>query len=190
MGHLIRELFSPPYYPALSGIGWTIFMLLLLAFSKRRGKKVVEVKPKDPDVQFLESALEEDSPRKPNPNYSYAEFRRDLFDRGLTFDEIYEKCGGVFPKEPEEGQFGPQGHQGYAHHGLDGVDVYPPMGMQGAQGSQGYQGPDGGRDQSPRMKELQDWFKDQAKVTGVGQIVPPPPNPYPIIHKIYIRGRR
>lgn len=173
-----------------------VFVLVLLGVIVAAAKilKFLFGKKQRPEVKMvhlaadylgkaLDKALEEDVPRKPNPNYSYAEFRKDLFDRGLTFDEIYEKSGGIFPKKPEEGQFGPQGHQGPMTLGADGGGP-----CDGANGYQGFQGPDG---RCPdRMSELQLWFSEQGKKVHTGQVVPPPPNPYPIIHKIYIRGRR
>lgn len=167
-------------------------------FSKSKGK----APDKSPEIQFLEDALEgpEEPERKPNPNYSYAEFQRDVGDGKVTFDEIYEKCGGVFPRKPEDPPSsevqGFQGYQGYqasidCYYGPPGIPGEAPR---GASGMQGFQAPDGGSDgpegRCPeRMKELQEWFKERGKTSPVKGIVPPPPNPYPVIHKIYLRRR-
>lgn len=162
---------------------------LMKAWVASRRKPV----PPNPDVQFLEGALDEDAPRKPNPNYSYAEFQRDLHDKGLTFDEIYEKCGGVFPKKPDENY--PQGFQGpqgfidfsqYGRSGFSGFSGYPsPSGHSGYPGS-GYSG----YPPSDRTMELQIWFKKQGERVPIKGVVPPPPAPHTIIHKIFTRGRR
>lgn len=119
--------------------------------------------PSNPDVQFLEGALDEDAPRKPNPGYSYADFQRDLHDEKLTFDEIYEKCGGVLPQKPKEPETKPEEKK---------------------------EGGPGAKSEDPdRLAQLNAWFKETGKNCVQG-LVPPPPNPYPVIHKIYIRGRR
>jgi hypothetical protein len=165
----------------LISIGIYAIGKLMKAWVVSRRKAVL----RNPDIQFLEGALDDDAPRKGNPNYSYAEFQRDLHDKGLTFEEIYEKCGGVFPKKPEQGLYGPQGYQGP----METPEHRPGLhGPSGAPGFQGFQGADG---RCPdRMSELQVWFKERGKTSHVGGLVPPPPNPYPIVHKIYIRGRR
>jgi hypothetical protein len=184
-----KFLTSPPIYPLYVGIAAGAVAILgakITAYmEKQRLKRREEERSKDPEVLFLDSALDDDPVRKPNPNYSYAEFQRDLHDKGLTFEEIYEKCGGVFPKKPEQGLYGPQGYQGP----METPEHRPGLhGPSGAPGFQGFQGADG---RCPdRMSELQVWFKERGKTSHVGGLVPPPPNPYPIVNKIYIRGRR
>jgi len=163
MANMIRELFSPPFYPGVIGIGWIIFMLLVISFPNRRKKKTEQAKEKDPAVKFLESALDEDAPRKPVPDYTYADFKRDLYDRGLTFNEIYEKCGGVFPKKPE----GKEAE----------IETAKP------------EGPGSKSDDPERLAKLQAWFQETGKERLKG-LVRPPPNPYPVVYKIYTRGRR
>jgi hypothetical protein len=118
---------------------------------------------KPPGVKFLEEAMEDDAPRKPVPGYTYADFKRDLYDRGLTFNEIYEKCGGVFPKKPE---------------GKEAETEAPKP-----------EGPGSKSDDPERLAKLQAWFQETGKERLKG-LVRPPPNPYPIVYKIYTRGRR
>jgi hypothetical protein len=135
-------------------------------------------------IKDLEKALEEDAPRKPNPNYSYEEFQRDLYDKGLTFNEIYEKCGGVFPQKPPPPPPTPPPVLPMSIHEIQGQNA----GEDGGDGSQGPQGPDG---RCPdRMTQLQQWFVQRGNESKIGHTVKPPPNPYPVVHKIYIRGRR
>lgn len=119
---------------------------------------------KNPGIKFLEEAMADDAPRKPVPGYTYADFKRDLYDRGLTFNEIYEKCGGVFPQKPEGKE--PEAKE----------EPKP-------------EGPGSKSDDPERLAKLQAWFQDTGKERLKG-LVRPPPNPYPVIHKIYIRGRR
>lgn len=116
---------------------------------------------KSHDLKFLEAAFDEDEPRKPLPGYTYADFRRDLYDRGLTFNEIYEKCGGVFPKKPEGKE----------------PDAAKP------------EGPGSKSDDPDRLAKLEAWFQETGKGRVKG-LVRPPPNPYPVVYKIYTRGRR
>jgi hypothetical protein len=166
-------------------------------------KKPAAPAVKNPEVQFLEAALDDDVPRKPNAQYSYAEFRRDLLDGKVTFDEIYERSGGVFPTKPEDplpgtiqGYYGPQGMQGFQAPVNDWPrqQYYGPPGLQGFQGAQGENG--GGGLKGPdcrcpdRMKELQDWFKARTEDSSPMKVVPPPPAPHTVIHKIFTRGRR
>lgn len=137
-------------------------------------------------IEGLEKALEEDAPRKPNPNYSYEEFQRDLHDKGLTFEEIYEKCGGVFPQKPPPPPPPVPPVLPMSIHEIQGQNGEP--GFEGIKGADGPKGADG---RCPdRMTQLQQWFEQRGKDSKVGRVVPPPPNPYPIIHKIYMRGRR
>lgn len=142
---------------------------LMKAYVTSRKKPI----QKDPDVQFLEGALDDDAPRKGNADYTYAEFQRDLHDKGLTFEEIYEKCGGVFPKKPEPSTL----HHSEGGHLLKGQD-----------GGQSPNGPDG--QCSDRTKELQMWFEERGKSSPLKKLVSPPPAPHTVIHKIYTRGRR
>ena len=164
------------------GVIFSTAKILKVFFAKKEAAK-----PKDPDVEFLEGALDDpDAPRKPNPNYSYAEFQRDLHDKGLTFEEIYEKCGGVFPQKPPPSPPPVPPILPMSIHEIQGQNGEP--GFEGIKGADGPQGPDG---RCPdRMTQLQQWFEQRGKDSKVGRVVPPPPNPYPIIHKIYIRGRR
>lgn len=143
------------------------------------------------DVQFLEEALDEEAPRKGNPYYTYAEFQEDLHNKGLTFEEIYEKCGGVFPKKPDEHSSLPgfQGHQGFTDFSQFGRSGF--SGHSGYPGCSGYPIPPGGdRKYSDRTDELQMWFKKQGERVPIKGLVPPPPAPHTIIHKIFTRGRR
>lgn len=41
----------------------------------------------------------ESSPRKP---YSWAEYRRDLADPAISFEELWERCDGRIPERPED----------------------------------------------------------------------------------------
>lgn len=182
---VLAPLISPPLYPLYLGLGVGIVTILAMTINslaqKRRQRQ--DALPKSPQVQFLEDALQDDAPRKPNPNYSYAEFQRDLHDKGLTFEEIYEKCGGVFPQKPPPP---PPPVLPMSIHEIQGQNGEP--GFKGVKGDDGPKGADG---RCPdRMTQLQQWFEQRGKDSKVGRIVPPPPNPYPIIHKIYIRGRR
>lgn len=193
---------------AIQGVGILLFTLCVVSLGKRIGRRwkqeaEIEKTNKAPDVQFLEGALDDDAPRKPNPNYSYRDFQRDLHDKGLTFEEIYEKCGGVFPKKPEviqgirevQNYGGPlqgfQGPQGF----IDFSALPRPFsGYSGYSGHSGYGGMTGpaGEDgrSSDRMKELQMWFEERGKSSPLRKLVAPPPAPHTIIHKIYTRGRR
>jgi hypothetical protein len=135
--------------------------VLMKAYAASR-KKAPE---KSPEAKFLEGAMDEDAPRKPTPGYTYADFKRDLYDRGLTFNEIYEKCGGVFPQKPKEPETKAEEAQ------------KPP------------EGPGSKSDDPDRLSKLEAWFLEAGKNRFKG-LVRPPPNPYPVIHKIYIRGRR
>lgn len=149
-----RVLFCGIILIGIVGVG-----TLMKAYAASR-KKAPE---KPPGVKFLEEAMEDDAPRKPVPGYTYADFKRDLYDRGLTFNEIYEKCGGVFPKKPE----GKEAE----------IETAKPEGP-GAKSAD----PD-------RLAKLQAWFQETSKDRLKG-LVKPPPNPYPVIYKIYTRGRR
>jgi len=208
-----KFLTSPPIYPLYVGIAAGLVSVLGMTITgwmkKRRLQRLKEEeRAKDPEILFLEGALDEDPARKPNPNYTYSQFMADVYNKGLSFDEIYEKCGGVFPKKGDEkppgaglhgpmgrgpdgipGLFGYQGYQGA--QGNQGVQVYrgpanyvnPPF-----EGPQGFQGRDG---RCPdRMTELQAWYREQARELGVKRLVPPPPAPHTVIHKIFTRGRR
>lgn len=86
--------------PALIGV--VVGLVLYLVCWPRKPKQPPIQKPKSPDVQFLEAALDDDPP--PNPDYSYDDFQRDLRDKRLTFNEIYEKCGGQIPQRPKESE--------------------------------------------------------------------------------------
>lgn len=81
-----------------------IFIIFLIDYSASRLNQdpIPTQKPKSPDVQFLEDALADDP--QPNPNYTYDDFQRDLRDKRLTFNEIYEKCGGQIPQKPKESE--------------------------------------------------------------------------------------
>lgn len=104
----------------------------------------------------LDEALEEDLAPKVVSPYTWEEFQRDIHDGGLTFREIWEKCGGVMPKKPSERKAevassqigskdvpfthlpmdnigGPSGCSGIA--GYDGnIGCWPASGSLGAQG--------------------------------------------------------
>jgi len=164
-----KELTSPPIYPFYMAIGVGLVTVLAMAINDVMKKRRAKAEPpaKSPDILFLEGALDEDPERKPNPNYTYEQFKADLYDRGLTFQEIYEKCGGVFPKKPEEKPPG-AGYTGPVDCGPDGF--------------QGYQGPLGvdsrhrwGMDVDARMKELLAWHAERVKENGALKIVKPPP---------------
>jgi len=60
---------------------------------------------KDADEKrFLEEALDDDPVRVSQGRYTWEELQRDLHDGKLTFDEIWEKAGGVFPERPKEAE--------------------------------------------------------------------------------------
>jgi hypothetical protein len=165
---------------------WTFassFILWMLLIAQGKFLDMFDPKPptapKSPEIQFLEDALNEEEVRKPNPNYTYAQFKDDLYNKGLTFNEIYEKCGGVLPQKPPPEPPAPA--------------PILPMSIHEIQGQNGeIQGQNGGADggSMDRMAQLQQWFQQRGSERKIGNIVKPPPNPYPIIHKIYIRGRR
>lgn len=137
------------------GPGLVLLPLLLIrrAQKLRASSKVAEPPKKDPGIMFLEGALDEDAPRKPNPNYTYAQFKDDLNNKGLTFEEIYEKCGGIFPKKPREPE----------------TLAPPPEGGEK-------------KDEDDRHKRLQVWFKERAESGNfLKKLVKPPPNVYPLI---------
>lgn len=163
-----------------------IVLVGIFAMAKLMKARVLSRKkaaPPDPDVQFLEGALEDDAPRKPVPGYTYEQFKEDLYNKGLSFEEIYEKCGGVFPQKPPPA---PPPILPMSIHEIQGQNGDP--GFEGIKGADGPQGADG---RCPdRMTQLQQWFKERGKTSPIGGLVKPPPNPYPVVHKIYIRGRR
>lgn len=163
-----------------------LLLIYVLTAPFRRPKKVEEPKKKT----FLEEALEAD-PDRPRPAraYTWAEFQKDLHDGSMTFEEIYEKYGGIFPKKPEppaappEGSPDTQALQG-ADGGLTGVEgAAGPNGGPGVAGASGVGPPD-------RMAQLQEWFQQRGKEGRLQGLVPPPPAPHTVIHKIYTRGRR
>lgn len=145
--------------PIIAGIA--LIWILAKWLNKRYSAKPIE---KTDQEKFLEAALAEDPIRKPKPNYTYADFKRDLYDRGLTFEEIYEKCGGVFPQQPKE----PETKE----------ETKPP------------EGPGAKSDDPERLAQLQEWYKKRTEGIRPMKLVPPPPAPHTVIHKIYTRGRR
>lgn len=147
-----------------------------------RPKKVEETPPPAPKT-FIEEVLEaslkgEGPPRQPGKPYTWEEYRRDLFDNGLSFDEIYERSGGIFPQKPEEPDPKSPGKTQYL--GSSG-----PGGCQGSNGPSGQDGsqrPNGSDGRCPeRLKELQEWFKQRAEQVGEMKVVPPPPPPKPVL---------
>lgn len=167
-------------------------------------KKAVPAEPRK--KTFLEEALEAEVER-PKHAYSWREFQKDLHDATMSFEAIYEKYGGVFPQKPEDppasavvpiqGFQGPQASLGfYGPPGVAGDLPRGASGMQGFQGDQGVGGSNGPDGRCPeaktdaRMKELQEWFKKRGEDVQLKKLVPPPPAPHTVIHKIYTRGRR
>ena len=51
---------------------------------------------------FLEAALDDDPATPSGKPYTWEELQRDLHDGKLTFNEIWEKAGGIFPERPKE----------------------------------------------------------------------------------------
>jgi hypothetical protein len=185
-------------------IGAVVVVSLAWAVNRFQRKKVVPVEPRK--KTFLEEALDADVERpQPLRTYTWAEFQADLHDGTKTFEEIYEKYGGVFPKKPEDPPPSTvQGFQGPMMRGPDGIQGF--QGLCGADGTPGVQaptgvgGPEGPEGRCPqtedqakdhsRMKELQEWFKKRGEEATLKNLVPPPPAPHTVIHKIYTRGRR
>jgi hypothetical protein len=182
--------------------------------------RIRPVKPQEEEPRkktFLEEALEAEVER-PKHFYSWHEFQKDLHDATMSFEAIYEKYGGVFPQKPEDpppsAVVPTQGFQGpqasvcyYGPPGIQGELPRGASGMQGLLGAHGTPGPGGppqhgvgglngpdGRCPDPktdaRMKELQEWFKKRGDDVPLKNLVPPPPAPHTVIHKIYTRGRR
>lgn len=150
------------YWEAFKGSGLDLFLLAMTPLVviyvidriMRAWKRRKELPPpqKTPGIEFLEDALKEDEVRKPNPSYSYAQFKDDLYNKGLTFDEIYEKCGGVFPQKPREPE-----------------TLAPPK-----EGDP--------KDDEDRFARLQVWFQQRGETARVfKKLVAPPPNVYPLI---------
>lgn len=133
---------------------WTVLLLIYVLTASFRRPKMTEPPRKK---TFLEEALEADPERpKPNKTYTWDDLQRDLHDPKLTFEEIHEKCGGIFPEKPEAPKDGP--------------------GMKS--------------DDPDRIAKLQAWFKERGEERRIQGLVPPPPAPHTVIHKIYTRGRR
>lgn len=136
-------------------------------------KLVGRLKPKKVNQEetlkktFLEEALEADADRpRPNKAYTWDDFQKDLHDGSMTFNEIYEKYGGVFPKKPEA----------------------PKEGETKAEKKE--EGPGARSDDPDRMAQLTAWFQERGKEVPLKGLVRPPPAPHTIIQKVYIRGRR
>lgn len=127
-----KFLTSGPIYPLYVGIGFTAVMLLAATINDimRKRRVAKEAPPKDPDVQFLEEALEsEPEHRQTDPNYAWDDLQRDLHDGKITFNAIWEKCGGRLPRKPikREPSRGPAGQDG-------GLSYEGPAGSSGVRG--------------------------------------------------------
>lgn len=149
------------------------------------------IKPKEEEPRkktFLEEALEAEAER-PKHSYSWREFQTDLHNATMSFEEIYEKYGGVFPQKPEDPPPPLAGPVKQAEELPKGSPaafwIQGAEGQNGGEGSKGAEGP-GGRCPD-RMKELQDWFKKRGEDVPLKKLVPPPPAPHTVIHKIYTR---
>jgi hypothetical protein len=148
----------------LVGIVVAVTLAKIVVFFQDR-----KIKQEEPQKKtFLEEALEADPDRpKPLKAYTWDDFQKDLHDGSMTFNEIYEKYGGVFPKKPEA----------------------PKEGETKAQEKK-EAGPGAKSDDPDRMAQLQSWFKDRGEDRRIQGLVRPPPAPHTVIHKIYTRGRR
>lgn len=118
-------------------IGGGTFIALLLIYVLTAPLRVP--KKVDPPVKksFLEEALEADQdPRASEPGYGWSDLQRDLYDGKVTFNEIWDKCGGRLPIKPvvQEGQKGQDG--GSSSVGAAGVS-----GAAGIAGVSNHEGP-------------------------------------------------
>ncbi len=165
-------------WPPIATVAVILLIVIVTALQVKRFARTKAPAPeKSPGIQFLEDALADEPVRKPNPNYTYQQFKEDLYNQKLTFDEIYEKCGGVLPQKPPP-----------PPPPILPMSIHEIQGQNAGDGSQGSEGPDG---RCPdRMTQLQQWFKQRTETVAPRKLVPPPPAPHTIIHKIYTRGRR
>lgn len=149
-GQFLEFLRTPKNGPLVAALIIACMAIAVAIFQICRGiwKKSREHAPKDPEVQFLEDAFEEEKERQPTvPNYGWRDLQTDLHDGKVTFNEIWEKCGGRIPRKPvKEGKAspGPSGQDG-------GSSI---MGASGAPGSPEEGPPDEDPPQGVNLKKL------------------------------------
>jgi hypothetical protein len=115
---------AAPYIFSIAGSVW-LFYLLYCLLTSIRGPKKAEPQPVR-KKSFLDEALEADEERRASvPHYAWNDLQRDLHDGKVTFDEIWERCGGRLPRKPEvaRGSDGQNGGSGIV--GASGVSGTP-----------------------------------------------------------------
>lgn len=128
-----------------------MLLLYILTEPFRRPKKVEDAPPPAPKTfieEILDASLKGDAPSKqPVNSYAWDDLQRDLHDGAMSFDEIWEKCGGRLPRKPEkrEPSSGPIGQDG----GSSGE------GALGVSGDVKEEPPDGGPHQGIDLRKLE-----------------------------------
>lgn len=85
-----------PFLVVFSFIGMMIIVEEVRKLLAKKRKK------KDEAKKFLEAALDDDPATSSGKAYTWEELQSDLHDGKLTFNEIWEKSGGIFPERPKE----------------------------------------------------------------------------------------
>lgn len=83
-------------YVTIFTIVFTAIWIICLTWRRPRVSKA-QVDPEQ--KKFLEAALDDEPVKDARNPYTWDALQRDLYDKKVTFEEIWEKAGG-FPERP------------------------------------------------------------------------------------------